>query len=104
MPAARATVLAGCPRLHPAAIPLAQALGLVTSVSIRAETDVPPFANSAMDGYAVRAADTAAPPVRLVVSGTTAAGAPPARRVGAGEAVRIMTGAPLPAGADAVVM
>ncbi|MDP9403018.1 MAG: molybdopterin molybdotransferase MoeA [Actinomycetota bacterium] len=102
--AARATVLRGCHRLHPAAVPLAQALGLVTSVPIQAETDVPPFANSAMDGYAVRAADTVAAPVRLVVVGTIAAGAPPRPGVGAGEAVRIMTGAPLPAGADAVVM
>lgn len=104
MAEARATVLAGCPRLHPGAIALADALGLVTSMPIRAETDVPAFANSAMDGFAVRAADTAAVPVRLAVMGTIAAGAPPGSAVGPGQAVRIMTGAPLPAGADAVVM
>lgn len=101
---ARAMVLGGCDRLHPAAIPVADALGLVTSMAIRAETDVPPFANSAMDGYAVRAVDTASAPVRLVVVGTVAAGAPADKALGAGEAMRIMTGAPVPAGADAVVM
>jgi molybdenum cofactor synthesis domain-containing protein len=66
--------------------------------------DVPPFANSAMDGYAVRAADTVSAPVRLDVVGTTAAGEPPGVAVGRGQAVRIMTGAPVPPGADAVVM
>ena len=101
---ARATVLTGCPRLHPAAMALAEALGLVTSMPIGAETDIPPFANSAMDGYAVRAADTAGAPVRLAVVGTIAAGAPPDPAVAMGQAVRIMTGAAVPAGADAVVM
>lgn len=104
VPDACAVVLGGCQRLHPAAIPLADALGLVTSVPIRAETDVPPFSNSAMDGYAVRAGDTVGAPVRLAVVGTVAAGAAADREVGAGEAMRIMTGAPVPAGADAVVM
>ncbi len=62
---------------------------------------VPPFANTAMDGYAVRAADT---PGRLRVVGDLPAGRAPTIPVGPGEAIRIMTGAPMPDGADAVVM
>lgn len=104
VPEARRTVLAGCRRLHPSNVALEKALGLVTSEALHAGADVPPFANSAMDGYAVRARDTASAPVRLAVVGTIAAGAPATIEVGAGEAVRIMTGAPIPAGADAVVM
>ena len=65
---------------------------------------VPPFANTGMDGYAVRAADTAAAPVRLRVVDELAAGRAPTRAVGTGEAIRIMTGAPMPEGADAIVM
>jgi molybdopterin molybdotransferase len=68
-----------------------------------ADTDVPPFRNSAMDGYAVRGVDVAGAGVRLRVVGEVAAGAVPGRAVGAGEAVRIMTGAPMPDGADTVV-
>ncbi|HKY67492.1 MAG TPA: gephyrin-like molybdotransferase Glp, partial [Acidimicrobiales bacterium] len=70
--------------------------------------DVPPFANTAMDGYAVRAADVApaspASPVELPVVAEVAAGHPADRTLSAGEAMRIFTGAPLPDGADAVVM
>ena len=68
---------------------------------------VPPFDNTAVDGYAVRSADVAtaaAEPVELIVAGEIAAGAAPDRPVGPGEAIRIMTGAPMPDGADAVVM
>ena len=69
---------------------------------------VPPFANTAMDGYALRAADTAGAsddaPVHLSVVDELAAGRAPEIPVGAGEAIRIMTGAPMPEGADAVVM
>lgn len=105
---AREYVLAGCTVGHPRAVPLAEALGLVTSVPVEAVEDVPPFDNTAMDGFAVRAADTAGAtddaPVRLAVAGTLAAGAAPDLVVGPGEAVRIMTGAPMPPGADAVVM
>lgn len=85
-------------------VPLADADGLVLFDQVRAAGDVPPFANTAMDGFAVRAADTA-PGARLRVVGTLPAGADPASlHVGPGDAVRIMTGAPIPAGADAVVM
>ncbi|GAC1318273.1 MAG: molybdopterin molybdotransferase MoeA [Acidimicrobiales bacterium] len=102
--AARRRVLAGCQPVRARAIPLDEALGCVTSVELRAEAPVPPFANTAVDGYAVRSADVGAPPVTLAVVGTIAAGAPPSPAVGAGEAVRILTGAPMPPGADAVVM
>jgi molybdenum cofactor synthesis domain-containing protein len=85
-------------------VPLAEALGLTTSVPLRAEEEVPPFANTAMDGYAVRAADTVAAPVELEVIGTLAAGGRPEVTVGPGQALRIMTGAPVPPGADAIVM
>jgi molybdenum cofactor synthesis domain-containing protein len=85
-------------------MPAAGALGCVTADPILAGDDVPPFPNTAMDGFAVRAADTAGAPVRLRVVATLPAGSAPDRAVGPGEAVRIMTGAPMPPGADAVVM
>jgi molybdopterin molybdotransferase len=85
-------------------VPLADALGCVTAGVTVAGHDVPSFANSAMDGFAVRAADTAGAPVTLEVVGTAAAGSAPGVEVGPGQAVRIMTGAILPAGADAIVM
>lgn len=101
-------VLDSCPPLPSRRIPLADALGCVTTEAVVAIDPVPPFANTAMDGYAVRADDTvgASPerPVRLAVVETVAAGAVPTRVVGPGQAVRIMTGASLPTGADAVVM
>jgi len=102
--AARRRVLDRCPPLRPRAIPLGEALGCVTSVPLTAEEPVPPFANTAVDGFAVRAADVASPPTSLAVIGTIAAGAPPEPPVGPGQAVRILTGAPMPPGADAVVM
>jgi molybdenum cofactor synthesis domain-containing protein len=81
------------------------AIGCVLAEPVVAPEDVPPFANTAMDGFAVRAADTAAAPVVLRVEGTLYAGNDPSGvRVTAGGAVRIMTGAPMPDGADAVVM
>ena len=84
-------------------LPLADALGAVLGEDVAAESDVPPFRNSAMDGYAVRGADVAQVPARLRVVGEIAAGAAPSRAVAPGEAMRIMTGAPMPDGADAVV-
>ncbi|HEX3621930.1 MAG TPA: gephyrin-like molybdotransferase Glp [Acidimicrobiales bacterium] len=101
---ARRVILAACPVLAPVDVPLGEALGCVTASPVVAAHDVPSFTNSAMDGYAVLAADTVAAPVVLDVVGTAAAGAPPGVEVGPGRAVRIMTGAVLPAGADAVVM
>lgn len=101
---AQAHVLAACAPLHPSAVRLADALGLVASVPVTAEAPVPPFDNSAMDGYAVRAEDTVGAPVSLEDLGTLAAGAASALTLGPGQALRIMTGAPVPAGADAIVM
>ena len=102
---AQRLVLEACPPLAPVTVAAAEVVGRVLAADIVAAEDVPPFANSAVDGYAVRAADVAAVPVELTVVGEVAAGAEPfARPVAAGEAVRIMTGAPLPDGADAVAM
>jgi molybdopterin molybdotransferase len=94
--------------LAPRAITLANARGLVLARDVVAGEMVPPFANTAMDGFAVRAADTVGAsddtPVTLRIVGEVAAGHAPTIAVGAGEAVRIMTGAPVPDGADAIVM
>ena len=91
-------------RLHPRAVPLDDALGCVTSIALSADAAVPPFANTAMDGFAVRSSDTA-PGARLRIVDTLPAGRDPSGlHVGEGEAIRIMTGAPMPDGADAVVM
>jgi molybdopterin molybdotransferase len=88
-------------------VPLLDALGRVLAANAVAPYTLPQWDNSAMDGYAVRAADieaaTAEHPVALPVLGTVAAGAFANRSVGAGEAMRIMTGAPIPEGADTVV-
>jgi molybdopterin molybdotransferase len=101
-------ILGAVAPLAPVTVPVRDALGLVTTRDVIAVEAVPPFANTAMDGYAVRADDTtgAGPdaPVRLAVAGELPAGRAPEQPVGAGEAIRIMTGAPMPDGADAVVM
>ena len=98
-------VLGSCSPLPPSEVALDDALGLVLAEDVVADQLVPPFANTAMDGFAVLAADTASAPVDLHIVGDLAAGADPAGvRVAPGEAVRIMTGAPSPSGADAVVM
>lgn len=81
----------------------AGALGRVLAEPVVSRREIPPWPNASMDGYAVRAADTASAPVTLAVVGRVAAGMLPDRPVGAGEAMRIFTGAPLPEGADAVV-
>jgi molybdenum cofactor synthesis domain-containing protein len=104
----RTTILDAVPRLPAVRAPLRDALGLVLAETVVAPEPVPPFDNSAMDGYAVRSSDVArateADPVRLKVVGELPAGHAPTTSVRAGEAVRIMTGAPIPDGADAVVM
>ena len=99
--AALSRILAAAPAPRREAVAVPDALGLHLSGPVLATMDLPPWANSAMDGFAVRAADT---PGRLVVLETIAAGAVPRATVGAGTASRIMTGAPIPPGADAVVM
>jgi molybdopterin molybdotransferase len=102
---AQRLVLEACSPLAAVTIDSADAVGHVLAEDVLAGEDVPPFANSAVDGYAVRAADVAAVPVELAVVGEIAAGAEPfPRPLAAGEAVRIMTGAALPDGADAVAM
>ena len=101
---ARELVLAQSPVLATVMVALADAVGCVLAEAVVAGEDVPPFANSAVDGYAVIAADLAAGSARLPVVGEVAAGAAATRRLGPGEAIRIMTGAPMPDGADAVVM
>ena len=101
---AQKTVLDACGVLMPVATPCEQMSGRVLAQDVVAPENVPPFANSAVDGYAVRTADTQTVPVELVVVDTVAAGAEPKIAVGAGHAIRIMTGAPMPQGADAVVM
>lgn len=78
------------------------ALGRYLAETIRAQRDQPPFDASAMDGWAVRLADTADESVRLRIAGESAAGAGYEQALQAGEAVRIFTGAPVPAGADMV--
>ncbi|MCF6313668.1 MAG: molybdopterin molybdotransferase MoeA, partial [Verrucomicrobiales bacterium] len=83
---------------------LAEALGRHAAVDVVAQVDLPSFDNSAMDGYALRYQDACEVGARLVVTGEQAAGADRALRVDEGEALRIFTGAPMPAGADAVIM
>ena len=99
-------VLADIQPLPPTRVPLADANGLVLADDARSAISIPPLPNSAMDGYAVRAEDVAAAhesPVVLPVIGEIAAGSPPEPAVVPGVAVRIMTGAPVPPGADAIV-
>jgi molybdopterin molybdotransferase len=79
------------------------ALGRVLAEPIVSRATIPPWPNSSMDGYALRAQDTSGEPVELAVVGRIIAGAMPSRALGAGESMRIFTGAPLPQGADAVV-
>ena len=101
---ARRYVFARCPAAQPVDVPCREATGLVLAAAVVAAEDVPPFANSAVDGYAVVAASVTTVPVDLPVVGEVAAGAYTDRVLKPGQAIRIMTGAPVPAGADAVVM
>ena len=97
---ARATLLAAVRPLPPVNVPVADALGLVLAEDVTAAHDVPGFANSAMVGFAVRAGQAGQ---RLRIAGESRAGAPYVGTVVEGEAVRISTGAALPAGADGVL-
>lgn len=105
---ARRSVLATVAPLPGERVPLLQAVGRVLASPLVADLDLAPFDNSAMDGFAVRCADlapaTPEAPVWLRVVDHVAAGAVARLPVGPGEAIRIMTGAPLPEGAEAVVM
>jgi molybdenum cofactor synthesis domain-containing protein len=83
-------------------VALGEALGRVLAEDVRADTDLPPFDRAQMDGYAVRSADLRETPARLRVVGEAAAGDGWRGTLRPGEAVRIMTGAPLPSGADSV--
>ncbi len=98
---AQSSILEAITPLAPRSFAARAASGLVLAENIFATEPVPPFANTGMDGYAVRAADT---PGTLRVVGELPAGRAPTIPVGPGEAIRIMTGAPMPGGADAVVM
>lgn len=103
LPEAQREVLDAVRPLDAVRVPLHEALGLALAEPVAAPHDVPPFANSAMDGYAVRAADAASVPATLEVLEDVPAGHVADRGVTEGTAIRIMTGAPMPAGADAVV-
>jgi molybdopterin molybdotransferase len=100
-------VLAGVAPLAAVELPLAEVLGLALAEDVRAGLDLPGFDNTAMDGYAVRAADVAGAsaesPVVLPVAGEIGAGQATLPALPEGTAAKIMTGAPIPAGADAVV-
>jgi molybdopterin molybdotransferase len=100
-------VLRELPCLGSEQVLLPHAFGRVLTAPVQATRDIPPFRNSAMDGYAVRAADTApasaSAPVRLRILEMIGAGALPRHAVGSGTATKIMTGSPMPDGADAVV-
>jgi len=90
--------------LAPVRVPLAEALGLVLAEAVTSDIDSPPHDKSIVDGYALLAADAANPNVELAILEEITAGQVPTRKVASGTTSRIMTGAPLPAGADAVVM
>lgn len=104
---AQQRILQQCRPLGGEHVPLPDALGRALAEALVADVTLPPWDNAGMDGYAVRGEDveraTPATPVVLRVRGLVRAGDPPARAVGPGEAVRIMTGAPVPPGADSVV-
>jgi len=104
---ALARVLAASQPLPPERVPVLETLGRVLAEDVVADMDIPPLTNTAMDGYAVRAADTARAsfehPVRLRIIQDLAAGYTTDVAVMPGTAIRIMTGAPIPPGADAVV-
>jgi len=96
-------VLEKTPGPEPVEVPLLEGVGAVLVEPIASDVDLPPFDKSAMDGYAVRSEDLAHLPVELAVIETLPAGTAPTRAVEAGTCAKIMTGAPVPAGADLVV-
>ena len=96
-------VLENAPRLEAVEAPLLESLGGVLAAPVAADIDLPPFDKSAMDGYAVRAADVARLPADLSIAEELPAGTAPARAVAEGTCAKIMTGAPVPPGADLVI-
>ncbi len=100
---ARAVVLGHVITLPVETAPLAPAEGRILRAPVVSDRDLPPFNRAAMDGFAVRSADTVAAGAKLRIAGEVRAGVWPDRDVAAGEAFRIMTGAPVPQGADAVI-
>ena len=101
--AAQRCVIEAMKRLGTESVPLQQALGRVLAADIKANRDQPPYDVSAMDGFAIRSADVASAPVVLEVIEDIKAGDMPCKTVQAGQCARIMTGAPVPSGADAVI-
>src|SRR5215470_10543592 len=97
-------VLANAAPLPAESVPLPEAHGRVLTADLVAQRTQPPADVSAMDGYAVRAADVAQAPARLKLVGEVAAGRPFDRAIGPGEAARIFTGGVLPEGTDTVVI
>lgn len=95
-------IMSHLPAPAPEKVTLMKSLGLVLAEDVVADMDMPPWDKAAMDGYAVRSADLGAP-AELVVAGEVPAGKVAERKLEAGQAMKIMTGAPIPEGADAVV-
>ena len=104
LPEAQKFVLDAVKQLIPEVFNFGDAVGLVVALDVTSQENVPPFANSAVDGFAVRTIDMQSVPATLRVVGELAAGAAPNIGIGHGETIRIMTGAPIPDGCDAVVM
>jgi molybdopterin molybdotransferase len=100
---ALARMINAVPRVDSGPVALSEADSRVLAEDILAPLDLPPWDNSAMDGYAVRSADLARVPVTLRLTESVPAGAFPTRSVDVGEAIKIMTGAPVPEGADTVI-
>jgi molybdopterin molybdotransferase len=100
---AQRIVLERAKRLDPERVPIERAAARVLAEPVAARVDLPPFPSSAMDGYALRSADTADPPIRLPIVARIAAGSPAGRALAPGEAMAISTGGAVPEGADAVV-
>jgi molybdopterin molybdotransferase len=102
--AALAEVLAAAPQPVAVTVPLRDVLDCVLAEDVISDLDMPPFEKAMMDGFAVRAADSASPELLFHIAGTVAAGTIPDLRIASGQTARIMTGAPLPVGTDSVQM
>ncbi len=100
---ARERILSHFQTTTPEQIPLADSLRRILAVDVRSDGDYPPFDNSSMDGFALRSADTSGSSLTLSVVADIPAGSAPTVSLNPGEAARIMTGAPLPSGADCVI-